>query len=84
MTISEALDVLNNTEVIISHTLRDALNTAIESLEAWQKVRKDIDNQITATDDNDEYWQVYIAGLEYAIKSIEEHLPEEGAENGAV
>jgi len=59
---------------------KNAFAMAIQSLKAWEKVKEEIDNNITVISTNDTYEDGVKVGLIRALDIIDKHLKE--VENG--
>ena len=72
MTIEQTKEVLeNHTQHFVPTEDIQALNIAIKSLEAWDKVIKELDEQY-----DDVYDFYYQQGIEFALELIKKHLKE--------
>ena len=79
MTVAEAIDMLNsfphfngeqNTQKIYN-----SVDMAVKSLEAWEKVRTEIETEANAYPYGREYYlDMKIEGLETALEIIDKHL----------
>ena len=85
MTIEEAIEIIEDLKYSLDISLTgtseineidNAITIAIKSLETWEKVKEEIDNNITIISTNDTYEDGIKVGLIKALDIINKHMEE--------